>query len=228
MRNRKEYAMYEWETDKNFINLAYRESADLVNRLVQNLKKYDIEAGMKIAGSKSGNMILKNGKSGIDFDFNLEIKNTPSWKGKFIKKTIIKAFNEVLNKDGLNNCEDSTSVISSKEIELMGINNTTPFKIDICIVRKRLINNAITVERLIHNKTGNEKSDTYIWNIAYKGSKEFDKKVIRLKNKGYWDEVRECYKDFRNMYLREKDDNHPAYVCYIQAVNQVYNSYYDI
>ena len=39
--------------------------------------------------------------------------------------------------------------------------------------------------------------------------------------------VREQYLALKNMYLSKNDINHPSFICYIEAVNNVYNSRYD-
>ena len=38
--------MYHWVEDKDFLARAYRDCADIVNQLVQELKNYEIEAKM--------------------------------------------------------------------------------------------------------------------------------------------------------------------------------------
>ena len=38
-----------------------------------------------------------------------------------------------------------------------------------------------------------------------------------------WEEVREKYLDKKNMYLKRNDHYHPSFVCYIEAVNEIYS-----
>ena len=47
-------------------------------------------------------------------------------------------------------------------------------------------------------------------------------KVEWLKNNNLWNEVRDTYLEKKNLYLRKNDHNHPSFICYIEAVNEVY------
>ena len=49
-------------------------------------------------------------------------------------------------------------------------------------------------------------------------------KVDYIKSNGKWKLVREQYKGIKNRYLTKNDHNHPSFICYIEAVNNVYNS----
>ena len=40
---------------------------------------------------------------------------------------------------------------------------------------------------------------------------------------GKWMLVRQQYEKIKNMYLIRNDYNHPSFVCYVEAVNNVYN-----
>ena len=59
--------MYHLVNNKVFLKQSYSYCADIVNRLVQNLKKYGIETQMSVVGSKSRNMITQNEKEDIDY-----------------------------------------------------------------------------------------------------------------------------------------------------------------
>ena len=218
--------MYVYVEDKEFINIAYSNCSDLVNQLVQRLKKENIRTSMRIAGSKSRNMVMRNGKGGIDFDFNLIIEDTFSWKGKYLKNKIMKALDEILDKEELYHCSDSTSVVSTQEMIVEDDNvKDIPYKMDICIVRERNLKDGKSIERLIHHKKKKDQEESYSWETAYKNDVKFYSKVDKLK-KTHWHEVRKVYKDKRNMYLSRQDDEHPAFICYIETINEVYNKHF--
>ena len=46
----------------------------------------------------------------------------------------------------------------------------------------------------------------------------------RLQESGKWELVREQYRRIKNRYLSENDHDHPSFVCYVEAVSNVYNS----
>lgn len=98
--------------------------------------------------------------------------------------------------------------------------NNIYFSIDVCIVAK---DNKGSFYRLIHEKTGFTYYDKYFWNIA-PNSKNLKKKSEFIKKNRKWTLVRNQYKNIKNHYLQQNDSDHPSFVCYIEAVNNVYNS----
>ena len=110
---------------------------------------------------------------------------------------------------------------------------------DVCIVCEDEDGN---LYRLIHKKTGYTNVNSiayaasiyaglvtrrpvneYYWNMA-PNSRDIKFKVDYIKRNGKWELVREQYKSIKNRYLTQNDHNHPSFICYIEAVNNVYNS----
>lgn len=214
--------MYRHVTDKEYLKQTYSICADIVNQLVQNLKKYGIKSRMSVVGSKKRGLITQNEKEPIDYDFNLWIESVENLNyvnnPRELKGIIINAFNEVLEWNDWETCDDSTSAITTKQMVLKK-GNKTPFSIDVCIVREDGCGNWY---RLIHRKTGFITYDQYSWQPG-PTTREIFKKEEYLKS-GYWMRVREAYIDKKNMYLtRQEMENHPSYNCYIEAVNEVYS-----
>lgn len=79
------------------------------------------------------------------------------------------------------------------------------------------------IYRLIHEKRCMIDRGRYYWNKAPQ-SKNINDKVHYIKRNGKWELVREQYKNIKNRYLTQNDYNHPSFICYIEAVNNVYNS----
>lgn len=208
--------MFHYVKDKEFLGQSYRICADLVNQLVQNLKHYGIDAKMEIVGSKKRGLITQNEKGPIDYDFNLIIRNANDFREKDLKPMVQKAFDEVLAANSYKNCNDSQSVLTTKPITLPK-GNKTPFSIDVAIVKE---DDQGYWNRLIHKKTGYVQMDEWYWNRVPK-SKNLWKKEEFLKP-NHWLEVRKAYLDKKNMYLQRNDNDHPSFVCYIEAVNEVY------
>ena len=48
-----------------------------------------------------------------------------------------------------------------------------------------------------------------------------------IKKEGLRQEVRDKYLEKKNMYLSWQDRNHPSFVVYVEAVNEVYNRYFN-
>ena len=48
-----------------------------------------------------------------------------------------------------------------------------------------------------------------------------------IKKEDLWQEVRDKYLEKKNMYLSWQDHNHPSFAVYVEAVNEVYNKYFN-
>ena len=136
-----------------------------------------------------------------------------------IKEYIRKCFNKVLKRNGWSDCQDSKSALTTEKIHFKE-GNQTSFSIDLCIVTE----DDNRWWRLIHKKTGFFQTDEWIWNEG-KQSNGLMRKVEFLKDNNLWNEVRDTYLEKKNMYLRRNDHDHPSFICYIEAVNEVYDKH---
>jgi hypothetical protein len=169
-------------------------------------------------------MITQNANEPVDLDYNLCILESYAFDatdGRQIKSYIQEQFNAVLKKNGWGDCHDSTSALST-ERRYFTKGNHTEFSIDLAIVQER--NNSWY--RLIHQKTGIVQFDQWYWNEAPR-SHGLDRRVDVLKENNLWLEVRDTYLEKKNMYLRRQDHDHPSFIVYIEAVNEVYYKYFN-
>ena len=208
--------MYHYVTDKEYLKQTYSICADIVNQLVQELKHYEIDAYMATVGSKKRGLITQNEKESIDHDFNLFIENADAFRADELKRRVMDAFNEVLNRNDWGDCQDSTSALTTEQ-RVLKKGNKTPFSIDVAIVKEDAWG---TLHRLKHNKTGIVALDQWYWNMAPNSQKLWD--MEDYLKPAYWQLVRDAYLDKKNMYLTRNDHDHPSFVCYIEAVNEVY------
>ena len=215
---------YDWLKDKRLLTEIRTKGANLINQLVSFLSRdTDIKAHFSIVGSasESRNMLLQNAEEPIDIDINLVIDDSPVWDDcKWIKNTVMKKFNEVLAKHGLPPCNDSTSALTTKKMR-SSIDPLTLWSIDLGII---CVNNDGSWYRLIHKKNSDNRKDVWVWEQA-RNSIGLEDSVAWIKANGYWNEVRECYKNKKNLYLKRNDHNHPSFICYIEAVNEIYNKH---
>ena len=202
--------MFQYVTEKEFLHQAYRKAADLVNQTVQLLKKDGIHVSMKNVGSMSRNMVMTHGDGDIDFDFNLTVmKATVIDDGREVKRTVQKAFDQILTKYGLGHSKDSTSALSSGPISMKGYH--TRFHIDICLIRTK----GDRWYRLIHQKTGLIEMDRWAWEEG-PHTEGLMRKVDYLKKKPKaWAEVRDNYINRKNRYLRQQNYDHHSFNCLI-------------
>lgn len=216
--------MYEYVSDKKLISSMKQLCGDVIQDLCHQLKvDYDIGARFYMVGSGARNLIVQNSNEPIDLDYNLEIIRCEDYEDcRVIKENVRKSFNKILKMYEISDCEDSTSALTTENQYFTDINNETEFHIDLSIVCR---DEDGIYYRLIHNKTGCVQYDEYFWSEAPK-SEALRKKVQKIKKIGAWDLVREQYLELKNMYLRRRDYNHPSFICYTEAVNNVYNEIY--
>ena len=182
-----------------------------------------MEVKAHLVGSGAKNLITQNSNEPIDLDYNLMIIDSEININncREIKEYIRKQFNVILNKNGWNDCMDSTSVLTTEKRHFTK-GNHTEFSIDLAIV----FNDRNGCHRLIHEKTGVTAWDRYYWNSVPDSRNLFDK-VAAIKDEHLWNEVIDEYLEKKNMYLRRQDYNHPSFNVYIETVNQVFNKYFD-
>lgn len=215
--------MYHYIQDKEFLKCLKGTCSDIVNQLVQSINNDSVmKVEACIVGSGAKNLIAQNGNEPIDLDYNLCIVSTESINildCRGIKEYVRKQFNKVLCSNGWDDCEDSTSALTTGKYSFQK-GNRTKFSIDIAITCKYLNN----WQRLIHQKTGFTFLDRYYWNEV-QNSGRLEEKVCALKYEDLWDEVRRIYLDKKNFYLCKNDHNHPSFIVYVETVNQIYNKY---
>lgn len=221
--------MYHYLDDREFVHRMRGLAGDIMQSLCHRLKvEYDIGATPQLVGSGGRNLILQNADEPVDLDYNLEILRCQNINnGRELKEGVRKAFNEVLKEHRFGDCQDSTSCLTSPRIYFTK-RNKTEFSIDVCITRR---DEAGCYHRLIHEKTGSVAYDRYYWNIV-RNSAGLREKADCIKNHGKWAQLREEYLKIKNGYLRRSGHaarlgdtyvNHPSFICYIEAVNNVYH-----
>ena len=214
--------MYHYIANKDFLNNMRRVCSDIVNQLVQAINAEDfmmVEA--HLIGSGAKNMVTQNALEPIDLDYNLVVIHTECNinDGKIIKEYVRGKFNYVLKRNGWSDCKDSKSCLTTEKRHFKK-GNDTEFSIDLAIVHE---DRNGSWYRLIHKKTGIASKDEYFW-VMGPHSEGLVKKVEWLKQNNHWNEVRTVYLDKKNMYLSRHDYYHPSFVCYTEAVNELYYS----
>ena len=213
--------MYHFIEDKQDLTRAQSLATEIAMAIQDQVREDGISCQIFLIGSGARNLVTVNNNEPFDFDFNLNVLKYDNWgDGRTIKETIRKSANKIMEEYGLNDFQDSTSSLTSSEIYFKDQPDLR-FSIDIGIVTKG--NNGLW-NRLIHEKTGFSITDKYYWNEV-RNSKGLVDKATFLKKNNHWEDVRQRYLDIKNKYLRANDYNHPSFVCYIEAVNEIYQKY---
>lgn len=211
--------MYHYVEDKKILKKAQKSCRQDLDELVSILLDERISSQVILVGSGARNMVTQNGDGDIDFDYNLLIQKCDDINDcRHIKEIVRLAFNKVMRKQGLDDVQDSTSSLTTCKMILNKYSDIS-FSVDLCIVAK---DKSDKWYRLIHQKTGFVNNDRYYWNEA-PNSDMIAYKSKQIKKKGLWEKVRQRYLDKKNYYLTRNDYDHPSFICYIEAVNEVYN-----
>ena len=212
--------MYEYVSDREFLSRIRTEAGEILQDLCHNLKvDHNIGARFSMVGSGKYGLITQNERQPVDLDFNLEIVRCEDFEDcRYLKECVRKSFDKVLRARGWLSCQDSTAVLTAKRLS-GHFDTRNQYAIDVCIVMQ----DDGHYHRLIHKKTGSTFYDEYYWNIA-PHSRKLKEKADYIRKRGKWELVRDQYLRLKNHYLTQNDHDHPSFICYTEAVNNVYNS----
>lgn len=193
--------------------------SNVLKETCELLKEKGISAQFSLVGSGARNMITRNGDGPYDLDYNLLIMKADNEyrDPRLLKDTIRNALNKAVGGKFFSDAQDSTSCLTA----LLHFKDTpnVEFSFDVAIIKKNPNGNYM---RLIHNKPWNQ----YTWNEVPRSHQVKDR-ADEIKKEGLWQEVRDKYLEKKNMYLSWQDRNHPSFVVYVEAVNEVYNRYFN-
>lgn len=212
--------MYEYVSDREFLSRIRTEAGEILQDLCHNLKvDHDIGARFFMVGSGARRLITRNANQPVDLDYNLEIVRCEDFDDcRYLKECVRKSFDKVLRAHGWWTCQDSTSVLTAKR-QMYFVTDPAKYGIDVCIIMQ----DDGHYHRLIHKKAHWPCDDEYYWNIG-PNSRELKEKEEYIRKHGKWELVRDQYLRLKNYYLTQNDHDHPSFICYIEAVNNVYNS----
>ena len=202
---------FEYVTKKETLKVK-KELIMMINQ-VQNIVRDKFTFNYYFIGSSSRNMITQDVKSniGYDFDVNIEINDDDeNYSAQEIRKIIKNAIDRVVKKSGYDYSEDSTRVltIKFKETAFSRIKHSCDFAI---------VNNyGDGKQQYIRFNKGN---GSYYWEQQPKGYSGLETKADWLKQKGFWQEV-------RNIYIKKKNNNlnpnKKSRSLYAETINEVY------
>ena len=199
--------------------------SDVLKKTCELLKEEGISAQFSLVGSGARNMITRNGDGPYDLDYNLLIMKAEEryWNDlRLLKETVRNALNRAERREFFSDAQDSTSCLTAL-LHFKDIPNVE-FSFDVAITTKNKNGNYM---RLIHNKNVYALGlDQYTWNEV-PNSHQVKDRADKLKRAGLWQKVRDRYLEKKNMYLFRQDHNHPSFVVYVEAVNEVYSRYFN-
>lgn len=194
---------------------------------VQNIVRDEFTFQFKLVGSGNRHLITREvkGNKGFDFDYNI-ILNHPKgeegyyWKAKYAKETLIKAFRKAVKGTSYSDPENSTTSITIK------VKNTEKSKIEHSCDFVIIYYPNDSDENYFKYVRFDKKQNQYIWairDISY----DIDEKYEWIKDNidDYWNELKyDYYLELKN---NNKDPNKHSFQLYHEAINNMFNDYYD-
>lgn len=183
---------------------------------VQNLVRDYFTFQFTPVGSSTRNMITRDAKSniGFDFDINIEINDDEEeFSPKEIRTRLRNAIDLVAPRYGYKCCEDSTRVLTIKKV-----NYSTSCIIHSCDFA------------VVHNcKDGkqqyirfNKKQHRYSWEFQSKSFTELGRRIDWLKKNDLWGELREYYIFKKNN--NDNPDKHSRSI-FAESINEMCRKY---
>lgn len=203
--------MYEYIQDKK-TRLMLRERCENYILNVQHQLKDYFTFSFKLIGSGDSRLMMTNGKNkSIDLDYNIVIQRDKKQligKPNKIKQLFMSAFKEICG-SGVK-VSDSTKAITC----YIGKINGYTFSFDIAVF---IDGNDGFTYKLINDK--NSVPSRYIWNKVPQ-SNNFEYKFMCLKREGYWEEIKDLYKNKKNKCLVNKDEK-TSFEILLSVINEL-------
>ena len=203
----------------NFVYVTKGEAAPVKEKLldiihqVQNLVRDKFTFRYDFIGSSSRNMITRDLKSniGYDFDVNIQVNDEDEeYDAKQIKQILMNAFNKVIIRYGYKHCEDSTRVFTIKFVD--SPNSRIIHSCDFAVV----YNCSDGRQQYIRF---NKSSNSYSWEYQPNDFVGLGQKIEWLKKHNCWNDVKDYYIEKKNM--NNNPDKHSRSV-FAETINEIY------
>lgn len=187
---------------------------------VQRDLRGTLSVQFKFVGSASRNMVTRDKKSniGYDFDVNLWVKDVDRYNPKYLRQNLKKSIDKFVKKYGYSEAEDSTSVltIKVKDKKKSAIKHSCDFAI---VKRSGDEDDELLYCYIKHDK----KNGSYVWEERSQEYYKMKGKIKCLQKEGLWNDVRKQYIINKNKNV----NHHKSRSIFAYTISEVYNWYYE-
>ncbi len=173
-------------------------------------------------GFEGKELFIRNGTRPAELEYCIEIEGSRDFdvnEGQRIKQMIKDELDIVLHSFLINPSTTNTFNIVIPNLQFQTGSSDTLFNINISVVHEDPDG---SYARLAYRSTGAGTASQWGWSPV-PDSTDLTFKSKKIKNK-YWKDVRYLFLRKKNMYLGKINMNHPSFVCYAEAVNEVYKA----
>ena len=167
----------------------------LINE-VQVLLKDEFTVDFRFVGSASRNLITRDPKTNIGFDFDVNLwpnVDSTEYSAKELRQLFKKAIDKVVARYGYAPAEDSTRVLTIKVKDVE--NSRILHSCDFCIVKDYQDDDGYWHQKYIRL---NKVDGHYIWNQQPEGYCYLQERLDWLKDNGLWEELKDSYLNKKN------------------------------
>lgn len=210
--------MYEFVTKKEYMPIRI-EIEEIIKKVQNILRKEDSDMTFqfRLVGSGGRHLItrIKGGNEGYDFDYNLIINSNYKWYAS-VRESFFQSFQKAIKGTKFNRIENSTSVITIKQV------STKDKKVIVGCDFSIIIYPDMQDKSYYKYSMFNKDLNNFTW-VIRDMSKNIDDKLKWLmdnyKEKGIWKDIKDEYLKLKN---NNPQDKH-SYVLYHEAINNIYN-----
>ena len=208
--------MYEFVTKKEYMPIRI-EIEEIIKKVQNILRKEDSDMTFqfRLVGSGRRHLItrIKGGNEGYDFDYNLIINSNYKWYAS-VRESFFQAFQKAIKGTKFNRIENSTSVITIKQV------STKDKKVIVGCDFSIIIYSDDEEESYYKYSRFNKSNNNFTWEIR-NVSKSIDLKFNFLMEnyEGIWNDIKDEYLKLKN---NNPQDKH-SYVLYHEAINNIYS-----
>ena len=190
--------------------------SDKLNRLKQTIRKdHQIAARVDSVGSLYKNLVTQNNSLPFDLDYNFVIENRliTQLNPEGLKDYAMDFLDEIIAEkySDFKYCQDSKAAITIRRV----VDGRLDFSADIAVLAKNAKGQYC---RLLHDK----QRKKYDW-APVPDSETVYERFRKLKQYGYWEEIRGLYLEKKNHYLSIQDKDHPSFIVFVETVNQIWD-----
>lgn len=210
--------MYEFVSKKEYAPVR-NEIEEVIKKVQNKLREEDkdLTFQFKLVGSGGKHLIskIKGGNVGYDFDYNLVVNDKFTWE-PIIREYFFNAFQEEINGTRFSEIENSTSVITIKQVSRK--DKKVIVGCDFSVVFYPFDEN----EHSCYYKYSryNKGQNNYTWEIRDVSRYSDDKLKYMFENyDGIWNDIREEYIKLKDNNVQDKH----SFILYHEAINNLYN-----
>lgn len=208
--------MYEFVPKKEYAPIRSEIEAIIIE-VQKILKKQDSDQTFQfyLIGSGKKHLItrIKDGNNGYDFDYNLVMNSNFVWKPT-VRESFFNAFQQAIKGTRFNRIENSTSVITIKQVDRT--NSNVIVGCDFSVVFYPNDDESGYYKYVRYNK----KQQNYTWEIRNVSRYNDDKLNWLQENySNIWNDIKDEYIKLKN----NNSQNKHSFILFHEAINNIYN-----